>query len=136
MKYRRQKTSIIQRIMKNLEIPSVDGTRDNLLFKYCLVGLFKLVYKSKRLDDEYCIEIQDRLDLSRTYHLVLPVIPSVHAIDNSAFLRLERSFIKFVRNEVRVNEEGILQIVSRDERKDGELSDNRLFEKFRVYSVE
>lgn len=48
---------IIQRIVKNLEIPSTDGTRDNLMFKYCFVSLFKLVYRSKMLDDEYCIEI-------------------------------------------------------------------------------
>ena len=86
----------------------MDGTRDNLLFKYCLVSLFKLVYRSKRLDDEYCIEIQDRLDLRKTYYLALPVIPSAHIIDKSAFLRLERSFVKFVRNELRVNEEGAL----------------------------
>lgn len=124
MKYKRQKTQIIQRIVKNLEVPSLDGYRENLTFKYCLVSLFRLTYKSKRLEDEYCIEIQDRLDLRKTYNLILPILPDVHSLDKSAFLRLERSLVKFVRNEVRLDEEGALQLLSKEQKKNGELSDN------------
>lgn len=77
---------MIQRIVKNLEILSVDNCRENLIFKYCLVSLFKLEYKSKRMEDEYCLEIQDRFDLKRIYQVALPIIPDIHELNKSSFL--------------------------------------------------